>query len=74
VRSEGFFAFTSDYGLTILKVENWDGPAGPSAVGAARSFPEYAGRGGILAVFGFEMRRAAVRAIVRHTAQLAKDH
>src|SRR5258708_24263201 len=44
----GFFAFASDDGLSILKVEDWNGPAGPSAVGAARSFPEYAGYRGIL--------------------------
>src|SRR5258705_11838331 len=62
----GFFTFASDDGLSILEVEDWDGPAGPSAIGAARSFPEYAGSGGVLGVFRFEMRRAAVRAFLRH--------
>src|SRR5260370_21957880 len=69
----GFFAFASDDGLSILEVEDWNGPGGPSAVGAARSFPQYTRCRGICAVFGFEMRRAAVRAFLRHTAQLAQD-
>jgi hypothetical protein len=64
----GFFAFASDDGLSILAVEDWNGPAGPSAIGAARSFPEYAGCCGIFALFRFEMRRAAIRAFLRHTA------
>src|SRR5258708_40272302 len=39
----GFFAFASDDGLSILEVEDWNGPTRPSAVGAARASPEYAG-------------------------------
>src|SRR5258708_480679 len=47
----GFFAFASDDGLSILDVEDWDGPAGPSPVGAARSCPGEAGVGGSFAPF-----------------------
>ena len=60
-------------GSSILAVEDRDGPAGPSAVGASRSFPEHARRRRVFTLFGFEMRRAAIRAFFRHTAQLAKD-
>ncbi|MDA9543233.1 hypothetical protein ACM43_01415 [Bradyrhizobium sp. CCBAU 45321] len=69
----GLFAFASDNGLSILQVEDWDGPAGPSTISAARSFPEYAGCGSVFSVFWFEMRRAAVRAFLRHTAQRTND-
>ncbi|WP_050419764.1 hypothetical protein [Bradyrhizobium tropiciagri] len=41
------FAFASDNGLPILKVEDWNGPAGPSAISATRSFAECAGYGGV---------------------------
>ncbi len=34
----GLFAFASDNGLPILKVEDWNGPAGPSAISVTRSF------------------------------------
>ena len=70
----GLFPFASDDGLSILAVEDRDGPAGPSAIDAARSFPEYAGCRSIFALFGSEMRRAAFGAFLRHTAHLAKNH
>src|ERR1700675_336143 len=69
----GLFPLASDDGLSILAAEDRDGPAGPSAIGAARSFPEHAGYSGIFALFGSEMRRAAVGAFLRHTAQRAQD-
>jgi hypothetical protein len=52
----GLFAFAGDDGPSFLDVEDWDGPATPSAIGAARPFPHHAWHGGIFTLFRFEMR------------------
>src|SRR5436305_725481 len=59
--------------LSVLELKDWDGPTGPTAISAARSLPEYAGCGDVFGVFWFEMRQAAVRALLRYTAQLPNN-
>src|SRR5471032_324905 len=64
----GLFAFAGYEWPPVLGIKDWNRSAGPSAVGASRSFPEHARRRSVFALFGRKIGRPAVRTSLRHAA------